>query len=111
MSVGELLPETVPGSVDRDTQEVDLVEDGTVFEILASDTARRIVLALDDGQRTASEVAADLDISVQNACYHLQRFREAGLIEASGTRYSSKGREMTVYALVTESIVVQFDDA
>lgn len=110
MSVSELLPETVPGNVERDTQTVDIGEESTVFEVLASDTARRIVAVLEKTPRTASEVATELGISVQNVCYHLDRFQEVGLIEAVGSRYSSKGKEMTVYALVTESLIVRFGD-
>jgi DNA-binding transcriptional ArsR family regulator len=108
MSVNDLLPETAPGTVDRSSQTVDLVDDGDVLEVLATDTARRIVLTLRESSETASDIADAVDVSLQNVCYHLDRLQSAGLVEVVGTRYSSKGKEMAVYGLVTNPIVVQF---
>jgi DNA-binding transcriptional ArsR family regulator len=108
MSVNDLLPETAPGTVDRSSQTVDIVDDGDVLDVLATDTARRIVLTLQESSETASDIASAVDASLQNVCYHLDRLQSAGLVEAVGTRYSSKGKEMEVYGLVTNPIVVQF---
>jgi hypothetical protein len=47
---------------------------------------------------------------VQNVCYHLDRLQSAGLVEGIGSRYSSKGRKMEIYGLVTNPIVVQFGE-
>jgi len=65
---------------------------------LSSDTAREILAELHDEPATPSEVAESTDTTVQNARYHLENLSDAGVIDVEGTRYSSKGREMDVYA-------------
>mgnify|MGYP000603746915 FL=1 len=110
MSVSDLLPETTPSTVDRSSQTVDIIDDGDVLDVLTTDTARQIIRTLRESSRTASDIANALDVSLQNVCYHLERLQNVGLIEVVGTRYSSKGKEMEVYALVTNPIVVQFGE-
>ncbi|MDZ5811631.1 winged helix-turn-helix transcriptional regulator, partial [Halorubrum sp. AD140] len=56
------------------------------------------------------EIAKSVDQSVQNVSYHLERLCDADLIAPIETWYSEKGREMTVYALAIEQLVVQFHD-
>jgi len=65
---------------------------------LSSETAREMLSELHDKPATPSEVADRAGTTVQNARYHLENLKEAGLIEVEGTRYSPKGREMDVYA-------------
>lgn len=65
---------------------------------LSSETAREMLSELHDKPATPSEVAERAGTTVQNARYHLENLKEAGLIEVEGTRYSPKGREMDVYA-------------
>ena len=110
MSVNDLLPETDPDTVDRSSQTVDIIDDGDVLDVLATDTARQIVLTLKDSSGTASDIASAVDVSLQNVCYHLDRLQSAELVEVVGMRYSSKGKEMEIYGLVTNPIVVQFGD-
>lgn len=73
---------------------------------LSSDTARSLLSALHDEPHTASELADAADTSVQNVRHHLGNLREAGLVTDGGTRYSVKGREMTVYEPTSERLVV-----
>ncbi len=65
---------------------------------LSSETARNMLSELHDEPATPSEVAERADTTVQNARYHLENLKDAGLIEVDDTRYSPKGREMDVYA-------------
>jgi len=65
---------------------------------LSSETARKMLSELHDEPATPSEVAERAGTTVQNARYHLENLKDAGLIEIEGTRYSPKGREMDVYA-------------
>lgn len=81
-----------------------------VLKALSSETAQKILSTLKSEPKTASEIAASVDQSVQNVSYHLERLRAAELITPIETWYSEKGREMTVYALVTEQLVVRFHD-
>ncbi|WP_435098683.1 ArsR/SmtB family transcription factor [Halorubrum sp. N11] len=94
----------------RDRTEIVIGDDepSRVLQTLSSDTAQKLLDVLSERPRTASEVADAVGTSIQNAQYHLTRLAEAGLIEAVDTWYSSKGREMTVYALVAEEFVIQF---
>lgn len=110
MPVNDLLPETAPSTVDRSSQTVDIVDDGDVLDVLATDTARQIILTLEESSRTASDIASVLNVSLQNVCYHLNRLQSAGLVKEVGRRYSSKGKEMAIYGLVTNPIVIQFGE-
>lgn len=85
---------------------VDSEEADELLDALSSDTARRVITYLNDEHATPSEIADSLDTSVQNVRYHLQNLEEAGLIETTDTKYSSKGREMKVYAPSENPIVI-----
>jgi DNA-binding transcriptional ArsR family regulator len=79
---------------------------GELISSLSSETARSILVALHDRPATASELAETVDTSVQNVRHHLDNLSEADLVRAADTRYSSKGREMDVYAPVDRPLVV-----
>jgi DNA-binding transcriptional ArsR family regulator len=89
---------------------IDQNEPVDVLQVLSSESARSILDALESEPRTASDIAESVDQSVQNVSYHLDRLCEAELVTPIETWYSEKGREMTVYALATERLVVQFHD-
>ena len=93
---------------DRDPRVVGLDSDEVddLLAAIASDTARDALSALHDEPAPPSDVADRIDTSIQNAQYHLDRLEDAGLIEAAGTAYSEKGREMTVYAPSDRALVV-----
>ncbi|SHH22741.1 winged helix-turn-helix domain-containing protein [Halobaculum gomorrense] len=73
---------------------------------LAPQTARAILGAVHEEPRTASELADAADTSVQNVRHHVQKLGDAGLVETVDTRYSVKGREMTVYGPADDRVVV-----
>lgn len=77
-----------------------------VFNALSSETARSILTALYTQPRTASELAAETETSVQNVAYHLDRLRTAELVEVVDTWYSDQGTEMKVYAPTNEALVL-----
>ncbi|WP_311173566.1 ArsR/SmtB family transcription factor [Halobellus ordinarius] len=79
-----------------------------LLQVLSSDTAQEILGTLTDDPGTASDVATAVGQSIQNVTYHLDRLREVGLVAPVGTWYSEKGKEMTVYAVTTEELVVRF---
>ena len=105
-----LLPSTddVTGEQEGDIQVLGVDEDDSadVFEALSSDTARRVLTAIYDESAPPSELADRLDISLQNVSYHLDNLEEAGVVRVADTRYSEKGREMSVYAPADEPVVV-----
>jgi len=103
-------------SVDHTPRErTNVVVDGEertdVLQTVSSETAQRILVTLEDEPATTSDIADDVDTSLQNAKYHLGHLREAGLVAAVDTWYSVKGTEMTVYALAVEELVIQFGDS
>lgn len=79
-----------------------------VFDALASEIPRAIVMALSEGPAPASVLADRVDTSVQNAQYHLEKLCDAGLVCRPGTWYSEKGTSMTVYALAFERLELHF---
>jgi DNA-binding transcriptional ArsR family regulator len=97
-------------SVDRDGEPSVLYADdeavGRICAALSADSALAIFRLLTDRPLAASEVAGELDLSVQNACYHLQKLRDAGLIEVVDTCYSEKGSEMKIYAVTSDPKVL-----
>ena len=85
---------------------ISLTKDGNVFDVLSSQSARGLVTTLAESPAPASELATTLDTSLQNAQYHLDRLQSAGLVTVVGQKYSSRGREMTLYGLVGSSWIV-----
>lgn len=85
---------------------LDSEEAGDLLSSIACDTARDVLTALHDEPATASEVADRVDTSLQNARHHLENLQDAELVRVADTRYSSKGREMDVYAPAEDPMVV-----
>lgn len=103
---GEEDVEDGPSPEELRTMWLDSDDAGDLISSLSSETARSILVRLHEDAATASELADAVDTSVQNVRHHLDSLTEAGLVEVSDTRYSSKGREMDVYAPVEEPMVV-----
>ena len=95
--------------VERTDIEVSGSEPTTVLQAMTSETAQQILGVLVDEPGTASDIADAVGTSLQNTRYHLDRLSDAGLIEPVDTWYSAKGREMTVYALTTEELLITFE--
>ncbi|MEF8780340.1 MAG: winged helix-turn-helix domain-containing protein [Haloferacaceae archaeon] len=106
MSVNELLPDRSPVDVETEPSIVNVDQADEVLNVLSSETARRILVTLYESPGPASEVAESTENSIQNVAYHLDRLEEAGLVEETGTWYSSKGKEMNVYAPTSAPLVV-----
>jgi len=87
---------------------IDSEEPTDVLQVLSSETAQKILSALEGDPGTASDIAGDIGGSLQNVVYHLDRLCGADLVTPVETWYSEKGKEMTVYALATERVVIRF---
>ncbi len=72
--------------VDRYTAVLD-----TVFAAVSDRTRRRFVARLSRGEATISELAAPLDMSLQNASKHVRVLEDAGLVNRR-----KRGREQVV---------------
>lgn len=97
----------------RDRADLTVSGDSQVdaLNALSSGTAQSIVGALDGDPKPISKIAERVDTSIQNVHHHLRRLEENDLVEPVDTWYSAKGREMTVYALAAEKLVVEFGAA
>jgi DNA-binding transcriptional ArsR family regulator len=98
----------VASSAEESPRLVDLDDDvaDEVFEALSAGTARALLAACYEEPATATELAEEVDTSLQNARHHLDTLLEAGLVEVVDTWYSERGTEMKVYAPANESLVL-----
>jgi len=104
--ITDLLPSEVPATdADPRVVGVDDAEADEVFEVLSSDTRRDVYRRLFEEPATPSELAEDLDTTVQNISHHVSTLEGADLIEQVGERYSVKGNEMAVYGPASDPLV------
>jgi DNA-binding transcriptional ArsR family regulator len=98
-----------PPSPDRTEVVVDGTSSAAMLSTLSSETARDVLAALRADPKPLSAIADAADTSIQNARYHVERLRDAGFVEPVDVWYSRKGREMTVYAVTTDRLVIRFE--
>ena len=104
----DILPSTPDADPDPEPRVlgVDSDEAGETLAALSSDTAREMLREFHEEPATPSGVADRVDLSLQNAQYHIGNLEDAGLIEPVDTVYSEKGREMTVYGPADAPLIV-----
>jgi DNA-binding transcriptional ArsR family regulator len=95
---------------ERNDLTVDSDTPSDVLRTLSSETAQAILGTLGDEPKPVSEIAEAVGTSMQNVQYHIERLLKVNLIEPVDVWYSAKGREMSVYALTAEELLVQFGD-
>ncbi|MWV65037.1 helix-turn-helix domain-containing protein [Halorubrum sp. JWXQ-INN 858] len=100
------LPDATPDDREPRIVGVDDDEADELIAALGSETARSLLSALHDEPATTSELAAEVDTSLQNVQYHLGRLSDADLVDVVDTAYSEKGREMDVYAPADDPLVL-----
>lgn len=101
-----------PESADTSPRILDLISEDAdlVFDALSSTTARRILSVLHEEPAPPTELADQLDLSLQNVHYHLRNLQDACLIEQVDTGYSEKDVEMSIYAPTAEPVVLSGSD-
>ena len=77
-----------------------------IARAMASQTANAIIQAFGSGPLTSSEVARSMAIPITTATYHIENLLNAGLIEVMETRWSEKGREVKVYGLANQVVII-----
>jgi DNA-binding transcriptional ArsR family regulator len=92
--------------IEQQPEVVEVQEANGLINALSSDIGRQILTVLHDDAMPPSEIAAAVDTSIQNVTYHLDQLQEAGLVAITDTWYSSRGREMDVYALKADPIML-----
>ena len=77
-----------------------------IAKAMASQTANDILTLLAAGAKSLSDITETLQIPLTTAKYHVENMLDAGLITVSETRYSVKGREVKMYALTDQLLIV-----
>lgn len=77
-----------------------------IARAMASQTANAIIQAFSSGPMTSSEAARMMKIPITTATYHIDNLLEAGLLEVVDTRWSEKGREVKVYGLTDQVLII-----
>jgi len=85
---------------------VDSEDADELLAALSSGTARKLIATLHETPSTPSELADAVGTSLQNVQYHLEKFEDANLVEVRGSRYSEKGREMSIYGPTDRPLVL-----
>ncbi len=77
-----------------------------IAKAMGSQTASDILQILGDGPRSLTDITERLNIPMNTAKYHIENLLDAGLIAVAQTRYSIKGREVKIYTLTNQLLVV-----
>ncbi len=77
-----------------------------IARAMASQTANAVIQAFGGGPLTSSEVARRMKIPITTASYHIDNLLDAGLLEVTETRWSEKGREVKVYGLANQVLII-----
>jgi DNA-binding transcriptional ArsR family regulator len=77
-----------------------------ISKAMASRTAGEILQLLKNGNEAATQIAETLKIPITTVQYHLENLVDAGIITVVERRWSQKGREMKVYGLREQMLIV-----
>jgi DNA-binding transcriptional ArsR family regulator len=77
-----------------------------IAKAMASQTANDILTLLAAGTKSLTDITEQLKIPLTTAKYHTENLLDAGLLTVSETRYSIKGREVRMYALTDQILIV-----
>ena len=94
---------------DPDEPTITDIEDedaSELFDALGSETSRAVLGACYEDGRTRSELADELETSIQNVSYHVDKLESAGLLEPAETRYGANGSEVLVYEPSKQAVVI-----
>jgi len=105
-TMASLLPDRTVDGHEATPACVSLTDSDEILDALSSDTARKVLTALHEEPAPASDLAERVDTSLQNVNHHLAQLQSAGLIDNVDTWYSTKGREMDVYAPTNQPLVM-----
>jgi DNA-binding transcriptional ArsR family regulator len=77
-----------------------------IAKAMASQTASEILQLLAEGPKSLTDIGERLSVPMNTAKYHVENLLEAGLISIAETRYSVKGREVKLYSLTNQLLIV-----
>jgi DNA-binding transcriptional ArsR family regulator len=77
-----------------------------IAKAMGSQTASDILQSLGEHPKSLTAITGQLAIPMNTAKYHIENLLEAGLIAVSETKYSVKGREVKLYTLTNQLLIV-----
>ena len=77
-----------------------------IGKAMSSQMANDILTLLGDGPRSLTDITERLGIPLTTAKYHIENLLDAGLIFVVETKYSVKGREIKLYSLTNQLVIV-----
>jgi DNA-binding transcriptional ArsR family regulator len=77
-----------------------------IAKVIQSEKAKAILDLLAEKRRSPKEISDSLDLPMSTVQYNLDLLKEAGLIIATGRKYSPKGRNMLYYEPAKKAIVL-----
>jgi DNA-binding transcriptional ArsR family regulator len=77
-----------------------------ISKAMASQTASDILQLLAENKKSLTEITDRLSIPLTTAKYHIENLLDAGLITVAETKYSVKGREIKIYAVTNQLLIV-----
>lgn len=77
-----------------------------IAKAMGSQTASDILQILGEGPKSLTDITDRLNIPMNTAKYHVENLLDAGLIAVAETKYSIKGREVKIYTLANQLLVV-----
>lgn len=77
-----------------------------IAKAMSSQMANDILILLASGAKSLTDITEHLRIPITTAKYHTENLLDAGLITISETRYSIKGREVKMYSLTDQLLIV-----
>jgi hypothetical protein len=73
---------------------------------MGSQTASDILQLLAENPKSLTDIAERLAIPMTTAKYHVENLLDCGLLFIAETRYSVKGREIKIYSLTNQLLIV-----
>jgi DNA-binding transcriptional ArsR family regulator len=77
-----------------------------ISKAMGSQTASDILQLLAENKKSLTEITERLAIPLTTAKYHIENLLDAGLISVAETKYSVKGREIKIYSLTNQLLIV-----
>ena len=77
-----------------------------IAKAMSSQTASEILQLLAESPQSLTGITERLAIPLTTAKYHTENLLDAGLIQVSETKYSVKGREIKIYSLTNQLLIV-----
>jgi DNA-binding transcriptional ArsR family regulator len=77
-----------------------------IAKAMGSQTASDILQILGEHPKSLTDITDKLAIPMNTAKYHIENLLDAGLVAIADTKYSVKGREVKLYTLTNQLLIV-----